>query len=76
MHKVTDPDIARALGRIEGKIDGIQHTQAEQSVKIGKVDERLRHVEQRSSVHGAVGGLVSGAGVTIIIEYLRRGLGV
>ena len=76
MNRVTDPDIARALGRIEGKIDGIQQNQQEHNTKLGKMDERLRHVERRSAVHGATAGLFAGTGVTLIVEYLRRSIGV
>lgn len=76
MNRVTDPDIVRALGRIEGKIDGIQTNQQEHSKKLGGLDERLRHVERRSAVHGATAGMVSATGVTIIVEYLRRSMGL
>lgn len=76
MTRVTDPDIARALGRIEGKLDGLQSSQQEQNTLIGKMDERLRHVERRSAVHGATAGLFAGTGVTIIVEYLRRSVGL
>lgn len=76
MKRMTDPGIARALGRIEGKIDSMESNQKQQTALVGKIDERLRHVERRSAVHGATAGLFTSAGVTLIIEYLRRNLGV
>jgi hypothetical protein len=71
----ADVDIARALGRIEGKIDALQTTSQSNAESIAKLDTRLRAVEKSSAVHGAVGGGFAGLGITLIVEYLKRSLG-
>lgn len=71
----ADVDIARALGRIEGKIDALQGTSRSNADAIAKLDSRLRAVEKSSAVHGAIGGGMSAIGITLIIEYLKRSFG-
>lgn len=71
----TDVDVARALGRIESKLESIQVGQHTQSDRLARMDERLRAVEKSSSVHGAVGGVMAATGVTLIVEFLRRSIG-
>jgi len=71
----SDVDIARSLGRIEGKIDALQSTSQSNANSIAKLDSRLRAVEKSSAVHGAVGGGMSAIGITLIIEYLKRSFG-
>lgn len=73
--RATDMDVARALGRIESKLESIQHGQHSQGDRLAKMDERLRAVERSSSVHGAVGGVMAATGVTLIVEFLRRSMG-
>jgi hypothetical protein len=71
----TDMDVARALGRIESKLESIQMGQSSQSDRLAKMDERLRAVEKSSAVHGAVGGVMAATGVTLIVEFLKRSVG-
>lgn len=71
----TDVDVARALGRIESQLENIKTGQQQQNDRLEKMDYRLRTVERSSAVHGAVGGVMAATGVTLIVEFLRRGLG-
>lgn len=71
----TDMDVARALGRIESRLESIQTGQYSQSDRLAKLDERLRAVEKSSAVHGAVGGVMAATGVTLIVEFLKRSVG-
>jgi hypothetical protein len=73
--RANDLDVARALGRIEGKIDALQISSRANSDAIKGLDTRLRAVEKTSAVHGAVGGVLAGTGVTLIVEFLKRSIG-
>ncbi len=72
----TDVDVARALGRIESKLEAIQLGQTSQGSQLNSMEARLRAVEKSSAVHGAVGGVMAATGVTLIVEFLRRSVGV
>ena len=52
-------EFARALGRLEGKIDQVLKKQDKQDKRFDGLDKRLRSVEQRSAIWGAVGGAIS-----------------
>lgn len=72
----TDMDVARALGRIESQLEAIQNGQQSHNDRLVGMDDRLRAVEKSSAVHGAVGGVMAATGVTLIVEFLRRSVGV
>jgi len=79
----TDPptghggDVYRALGRIEGKLERIEGDihgfNMDTSAKLDGIDARLRHVEQKSAVAGAVTGAVVSVAVTIAGFFLTGG---
>lgn len=69
---------AYLLGQIHQIVVGLRDGQAEQNKKIDKlgeridgIDGRLRVVEQRSAVVGAVSGGAMGVGVALIVEGLK-----
>jgi len=72
----SHPNIHRSLGRIEGQLRALAVQNTEMVQKVGKIDDRLRHVEARSAVQGAGAGLLSAVGVTMVAEYLRTRFGV
>lgn len=65
-------EIMRALGRIEGRLEGIEATQVANGDKIDAVDGRLQTVEKQAAAKGGGAGLFAGVGVTLIVEGLKR----
>lgn len=77
------------LGKIHGIVEGLRDGQAALEKKqaegfkavsdrIDGVDDRLRVVEQKAAVSGAVSGAATSVGVALIVEALRawvRGTG-
>jgi hypothetical protein len=59
------------LGRIDGKVDGITAHLGRQDAKIDQLDGRMRTVEQKAAILGAVSGGVMAAGTTLIVEGLK-----
>lgn len=64
-------DVMRALGRIEGQLEGMQHAQERQGQEIQTISGRLRTVEQRAASRGGAAGLMGAIGVTLIVEGMR-----
>lgn len=65
----------RALGRIEGRLEGIENTQQTHGVTLTSMDTRLRTVETKAAVNGAVSGGLIATGVVIIKELVTHGVG-
>lgn len=67
---------AQLLGEIKGKLDMVITSQKETNVKLGALDNRLRRVETRSALNGAIsGGLVS-IGIALAIEKGKSIIGL
>jgi phage shock protein A len=70
-------DVYRALGRIEGKLERIEGDlhgfNKDTSARLDGIDARLRHVEQKSAVAGAVTGAIVSVAVTIAGFLLTGG---
>lgn len=64
----------RALGRIEGELKGINTTLADHGTKLTGIDGRLQKVEVKAAQHGAVAGVVSAVGISLVIEGLKRAI--
>lgn len=69
-------EIMRAIGQLEGKIDGVQTTLADHGAKLDGIDGRLRTVERTGIASGSAAGTAAGAMVAVGIEFIKRGLGV
>jgi hypothetical protein len=67
-----EDDVMRALGRIEGRLEGIQANQVAQGAQMDGISDRLRNVEQRAAGKGGLAGTVSAVGVTLIVEGLKN----
>lgn len=65
-------DVGRALGRIEGKLDMIMEGNKATNERLDSMDERLRKVENKAAVGGALAGGIASVGTSLIVEYLRR----
>lgn len=70
------------LGEIKGIVQGLKDGQDVQSKRldavqttVGKMDDRLRTVEQKSAVIGAVSGGAMSIGMALIIEGMKQWLG-
>lgn len=64
------------LGEIKGKLDTLIGSHAEQGEKLDSINGRLHRVESRAATHGAVFGGVASVGIALIIEKLKRGIGI
>lgn len=69
---MADEELHRALGRIEGKIDIL----TELPGRIEKIDDRLRKVEIRAALNGAVAGGIVGVGIALLQAKIKAVLGV
>lgn len=67
------------LGKIDGKLDGITEHLNKQDVRLDGIEERLRAVEQKAAVTGAISGGAISVGLALIIEgakqWMARGSG-
>lgn len=64
------------LGEIKGKLDSLQSTVKDTNIKIDGLDTRLRDVEKRATLHGALSGGVMAIGVSLLIESLKKKVGL
>lgn len=78
----SDNDTQRLLGEIKGIVEGLRDGQQATNAqlvalgqRVDKVDDRLRVVEQRSAVMGAVSGGAMAIGIQLIIESLKAWAG-
>ncbi len=60
-----------AAGRIEGRLEAVLKNQEEDRKTLKAMDARLRHVENRSAIAGAVGGALMAIGVNFAGWMLR-----
>jgi hypothetical protein len=74
-----DKDELMLLGKIDGKLDGITAhlTRQDQRMdaldqKMDGLDARLRTVEQKAAVAGAISGSAVSVGMALIIEGVKQ----
>lgn len=65
-------DIMRALGRIEGRLDGIEDWQKEKGAKIDSIDQRTNKLEIKAALNGAVSGGVVSVGIALITAGIKE----
>lgn len=56
------------LGKIDGKLDGITEHLNKQDVRLDGIEARLRAVEQKAAVTGAISGGAISVGLALLIE--------
>lgn len=64
-------DIARELGAISATLEHIKETQAQHGKTLLAVDDRLRKVETRSAINGAITGGVMAVAVALIKDAFK-----
>lgn len=64
------------LGEIKGKLDRVLENQGETNERLGGLDARLRKVETKSAITGAVAGGIVSVGVALMIEKGKRTIGL
>lgn len=64
------------LGEIKGKLDSLHTTVSSMDGKIDVIDGRLRKVENKSALHGAVAGGVVAIGISLAVESLKKKVGL
>lgn len=62
------------LGEISGKLDGVTEHLKRQDDRMETIDGRLRTVEQRAAVAGAISGGAMSVGLALVIEGLKQWL--
>lgn len=68
-------EVLLTQGRIEGKLEGMSQRMDHHGEQLDQIERRLRQVEQRSAVAGAVGGGVLGMAMSLMVEYAKARLG-
>jgi len=68
-------DVMRAIGRIEGRLEGIDRKLDGHGTKLDCIDGRLRSVERKAVINGSTFGAAAAAGLTLVIEGAKRGFG-
>jgi len=80
-----DKDELMLLGKIDGKLDGLAHHLSRQDVRLDaletrmqenhdSLDARLRTVEQKAAVAGAISGSAVSIGIALAIEGMKQWL--
>ncbi len=64
------------LGEIKGKLDQVIAGQTSTQEQLGRIDGRLRKVETRAAITGAVSGGLISVGVALMIEKGKRTIGL
>lgn len=72
----SDTDTQRLLGEIKGIVEGLRDGQVATNVRLDRMDDRLRVVEQRAAAVGAVSGGVMAVGIALVIEALKSSIGM
>lgn len=62
------------LGEISGKLDGVSQHLTRQDGRLDNIDARLRTVEQKAAVTGAISGGAMSIGVALLIEGMKHWL--
>ena len=60
------------LGEIKGLVESLKTGQNQTMERLDRMDDRLRKVEQRAAVNGAVSGGIMGVGMALIVETARN----
>ncbi|HRL97839.1 MAG TPA: hypothetical protein PLE22_00155 [Acidovorax sp.] len=63
------------LGKMDGKLDGITAHLTRQDKRMDAIDNRLRTVEQKAAVAGAISGSAVSIGIALAIEGVKQWIG-
>ena len=68
-------DISYQLGEIKGMLHGISNNVSQLSDKVEGMDDRLRNVEKKAAINGAVSGGIISASVAVISAAVKAKIG-
>jgi len=68
----SDPALMLMMGEIRGELKGIRDSQTRQDEKLDTIDGRLRKVEIKAALNGAVTGSISGGIVGLGIFLIKE----
>ena len=69
-------EIQRALGRIEGQLQGVNDRLDLQGGQLTGIDTRLRKAETTAARAGGTAGILTSIGVALLIESMRKKIGI
>jgi len=69
-------DIAQMLGEMKGKLEMVIANQERHDSRFDSIDGRLRKVETKSALTGALSGGIVSIGVALMIEKGKRTIGL
>lgn len=72
---MADDNLHRSMGRVEGKLDMVLDVLEKDAERRDEMDKRLRTVERKSAIFGAVGGAFAASVVSTIIAITKAKLG-
>lgn len=72
---MTTQNINRILGRIEGKLEGVDCGIKELKKNINTIEKRLQDVEQRSIKNGTIAGALMGVSTGILANIIKTKIG-
>jgi hypothetical protein len=64
-------EIYRALGRIEGQLQGVNERLDRHGDQLTGIDDRLRAAETTAAREGGKAGILTGIGVALLVESVR-----
>lgn len=64
------------LGEIKGKVDLVIDGQTSTNERLDGLDQRLRHVETKAAMNGAVSGGLVAVGMALLIEKFKAVTGI
>lgn len=68
-------DVSYQLGEIKGMLQGINANVSSLSDKVDGMDDRLRNVEKKAAINGAVSGGIISATVAGVIAVVKANIG-
>lgn len=60
------------LGKIDGQLSGISQQLTQQDGRLEGIEARLRTVEQKAAVTGAISGGAISVGIALVVEGLKQ----
>ncbi|MBF0424809.1 MAG: hypothetical protein HQL66_03200 [Magnetococcales bacterium] len=72
---MTNETLHESIGLLTGRVEAMGECQNQSFELLQGIDERLRKVEQKSAVHGALAGGAASLIVAICGDYFRKATG-
>ncbi|WP_130472851.1 hypothetical protein [Candidatus Magnetaquicoccus inordinatus] len=69
-------EVLLSMERIEAKLEEVSKNQQEMREDSKRLETRLRKVEQKTNLIGAIGGTGAAAVVALSMDYIKKTLGL